>query len=62
MSPAALLSMYTINADFASGLFQFVESGTPTWLPIIIEGRERAHAGTAKILANAAASGPCEVI
>ncbi len=32
-----------MNDDFASGFLQFVESGTPTWPPIRIEGREQAQ-------------------
>ncbi len=49
---------YTMHADLASGLLQLIESGTPTWPPIRIEGRKRSHAGAAKTLANAAAWAP----
>ncbi len=49
--------MYTTNDDFAIGFFQFIK---PTWPPISLDGRERAHAGAARTLANAAAWGPCE--
>ncbi len=76
--------MYSMNADFASGLFQFIiyvqdfasgafqviESGTPTWRRAPIEGAERAQRGSSGGAARAqrehttgaAVWGPCEVI
>ncbi len=50
--------MYTIHDVFAGGFLQLIESITPTGPPIEIKGRERAHAGATKTLANAAPLGP----
>ncbi len=54
--------MYAINDDFVSGLLQFVKSGTPTWPPMSAQGRERAHGGATKTLANATAWDSGEII
>ena len=34
-----------MNDDFANGFLQCIESGTPTWPPISLNGRERAKRG-----------------
>ncbi len=45
MTSDNLFYMHTINVDFAVGFFIPIESGTPTWHPIRIEGHERAQRG-----------------
>ncbi len=54
------------TADFAISIRQFTESGTSNWLPIRIEGRERAHASARERSGDAAGAqppgAPCGVI
>ncbi len=51
--------MCTINANIASDLLEFMESATPAWPKIRIEGRERTQPESS---GNTAAWGPYEVI